>query len=172
MIDSCDSFRKKRWFESKAWEHLYLTTLRIPTPSRVANFRTRTPAIQIQTLPLEGPRILRVGGFEPPTFRTKRSVKWSNLPPKIMGDSENKMRSENYPLAEMEKGATSYGAAKLIEQHVHQISQTLMTRGVCFSTCQSPFQTIKVPKRFVTHLWVVPNTLRCLSPNSLGCLSI
>ena len=34
-----------------------------PDPSKVAILRTRTPAIQVQTLPLEGPRILRVQGF-------------------------------------------------------------------------------------------------------------
>ena len=32
-----------------------------PNPSKVANLRTRTPATQVQTLPLEGPRILRAG---------------------------------------------------------------------------------------------------------------
>ena len=31
-----------------------------PDPSKMANLRTRTPAMQVQTLPLEGPRILRV----------------------------------------------------------------------------------------------------------------
>ena len=31
-----------------------------PDPSKMAILRTRTPAIQVQTLPLEGPRILRV----------------------------------------------------------------------------------------------------------------
>ena len=30
-----------------------------PDPSKVANLRTRIPAIQVQTIPLEGPRILR-----------------------------------------------------------------------------------------------------------------
>ncbi len=35
-----------------------------PDPSKVANLRTRTLAIQVQTLPLEGPRILRVGCFK------------------------------------------------------------------------------------------------------------
>ena len=30
-----------------------------PDPSKMAILRTRTPAIQVQTLPLEGPRILR-----------------------------------------------------------------------------------------------------------------
>ena len=30
------------------------------SPSKLAILRTRTPAIQVQTLPLEGPRVLRV----------------------------------------------------------------------------------------------------------------
>ena len=37
-----------------------------PDPSKVAILRTRTPAIQVQTLPLEGPRILR-----------EEEIKWS-----------------------------------------------------------------------------------------------
>ena len=37
-----------------------------PDPSKVAILRTRTPAIEVQTLPLEGPRILRaVQSFSP-----------------------------------------------------------------------------------------------------------
>ena len=36
-----------------------------PDPSKMAVLRTRTPAIQVQTLPLEGPRILR--DLKPPT---------------------------------------------------------------------------------------------------------
>ncbi len=38
----------------------YLYYPKNPDPSKVAILRTRTPAIQVQTLPLEGPRILRV----------------------------------------------------------------------------------------------------------------
>ena len=34
-----------------------------PDPSKMAILRTRTPAIQVQTLPLEGPRILRAGKY-------------------------------------------------------------------------------------------------------------
>ena len=34
-----------------------------PDPSKMANLRTRTPAMQVQTLPLEGPRILRASHF-------------------------------------------------------------------------------------------------------------
>ena len=42
-----------------------------PDPSKMTILRTRTPAIQVQTLPLEGPRILRVDGFGP--FRVNSS---------------------------------------------------------------------------------------------------
>ena len=41
----------------------YFTFPKNPDPSKMAILRTRTPAIQVQTLPLEGPRILRVGDF-------------------------------------------------------------------------------------------------------------
>ena len=40
------------------------TALRILTPQKVAILRTRTPAIQVQTLPLECPRILKVDLFQ------------------------------------------------------------------------------------------------------------
>ena len=77
-----------------------------------------------------------------------------------MGDSENKMRFENHHLAKMEKVATSYGAAKLIEDRVQPICQTLMARSICLSTCQSPFQTIKAQKS-VIHQWVDCQYLSC-----------
>ena len=74
-VDSRDSFRKKRWFESKSWQHLYLTTLRIPTPSKVANLRTRTPARF---------KPLRVGGVVSTRPRLEQSDWWNGpiFPPK------------------------------------------------------------------------------------------
>ena len=45
-----------------------ITPPKNPDPSKVAILRTRTPAIQVQTLPLEGPRILRAIYNWVPTF--------------------------------------------------------------------------------------------------------
>ena len=43
------------------WERFYKRmSPKNPDPSKVAILRTQTPAIQVQTPPLEGPRILRV----------------------------------------------------------------------------------------------------------------
>ena len=51
-----------------------------PDPSKVAILRTRTPSIQVQTLPLEGPRILRVKGFmRDDTFWNWNGLKWLTL---------------------------------------------------------------------------------------------
>ena len=44
--------------------HLFfLVNPKYPDPSKVPILRTRTPAIQVPTPPLEGPRILREGNF-------------------------------------------------------------------------------------------------------------
>ena len=62
-----------------------------PDPSKVAVLRTQTPVMQVQTLPLEGPRILRVQtireaqqlGLQPLVY--VRGFASAGVDPKIMG---------------------------------------------------------------------------------------
>ena len=49
------------WIDNLSQEQpdIYIYIPKDPDPSKLAILRTRTPAIQVQTPPLEGPRILR-----------------------------------------------------------------------------------------------------------------
>ena len=73
---STDRTESKGPIDSRAilgGKYCFFFTLRILTPQKWL-FWTQTPAIQVQTLPLEGPRILRATDF----FRTENRE--SNLP--------------------------------------------------------------------------------------------
>ena len=47
------------WLHFNCFSRSLFTNPKNPDPSKVASLRTHTPAIEVQTLPLEGPRILR-----------------------------------------------------------------------------------------------------------------
>ncbi len=81
-----------RGLNKERWNSEFFLSLRIIGPSKLAILRTRTPAIQVQNLPLEGPRSLgiyfisvtgsTVDGWNPtpPGMVLKPYKYWDKLP--------------------------------------------------------------------------------------------
>ena len=73
---SCQAYKNNDFLNStevkrfrvlcRGWWTTQLYSPKYPDPSKVPILRTRTPAIQVPTPPLEGPRILREGLFHKP----------------------------------------------------------------------------------------------------------